>query len=359
MKNNYLLLPPSPLTTSKTVKEAMLLDWCTWDDDYNVEVVEKIRTQLCSLAGSSKLLTATLMQGSGTASVEAALGTFTTKNNTLLVINNGAYGTRVKQISDYLNIDVISLDFAETHCPDIKHIEKTVKGNPHISHVAMVHYETTTGMLNPLGAVAELVNHYNKTFILDAMSSFGGIPIDMIKLGIDVLISSSNECIQGAPGFSFAICKHSLIAQSKDNARSLSLDLYDQWQTMEKNNSKWRFTSPTHVMRAFAQALIELEHEYGIDARYNRYKSNQSLLVSGMRELGFETLLPDPLHSPIITSFYSPNEPEYGFKQFYEKLKSLGYVIYPGKVSDADCFRIGNIGEVYQRDIEGLLQAMY
>ena len=359
MKNNYLLLTPGPLTTSKTVKEAMLQDWCTWDDDYNVEVVEKIRTQLCSLAGSSELLTATLMQGSGTASVEAALGTFISKNDTLLVINNGAYGTRIKQISDYLNIDIISLDFAETHCPDIKYIEKTLEENPHISHVAMVHCETTTGMLNPLGAVAELVNHYNKTFILDAMSSFGGIPIDMIKLGIDVLISSSNKCIQGVPGFGFVICKHSLIAQSKDNARSLSLDLYDQWQTMEKNNGKWRFTSPTHVVRAFAQALIELEHEGGIDARYNRYKSNQSLLVSGMRELGFETLLPDPLHSPIITSFYSPNEPEYGFKQFYEKLKSLGYVIYPGKVSDADCFRIGNIGEVYQRDIEGLLQAMY
>ncbi|MFY8297196.1 2-aminoethylphosphonate--pyruvate transaminase [Pseudoalteromonas sp. SS15] len=358
MKNNYLLLTPGPLSTSKTVKEAMLQDWCTWDDDYNIGIVEKIRTQLCSLAGSTELLTATLMQGSGTASVEAALGTFISKKDTLLVINNGAYGARIKQISDYLNLNVISLDFAETHYPDVGQIEQTLKDNPHISHVAMVHCETTTGMLNPLEAVAELVNHYNKTFILDAMSSFGGIPIDMIKLGVDVLISSSNKCIQGVPGFGFVICKHALISQCKGNAHSLSLDLYDQWQTMEQNNGKWRFTSPTHVVRAFSQALIELEQEGGIDARYSRYKSNQSLLISGMRDLGFETLLPDPLHSPIITSFYSPNEPEYDFKQFYEKLKSLGFVIYPGKVSDADCFRIGNIGEVYQKDIEGLLYAV-
>jgi 2-aminoethylphosphonate-pyruvate transaminase len=180
----------------------------------------------------------------------------------------------------------------------------------------------------------------------------------MIKLGVDVLISSSNKCIQGVPGFGFVICKHALISQCQGNARSLSLDLYDQWQTMEQNNGKWRFTSPTHVVRAFAQALIELEQEGGIDARYSRYKSNQSLLVSGMSDLGFETLLPDRLHSPIITSFYSPKESGYNFKQFYEKLKSLGYVIYPGKVSDADCFRIGNIGEVYQKDIEGLLHAV-
>ncbi|MAD90522.1 MAG: 2-aminoethylphosphonate--pyruvate transaminase [Pseudoalteromonas sp.] len=358
MKNNYLLLTPGPLSTSITVKEAMLQDWCTWDDDYNIGIVEKIRTQLCSLAGSTELLTATLMQGSGTASVEAALGTFISKKDTLLVINNGAYGARIKLISNYLNINVISLDFAETHFPDVDQIERTLKENPHISHVAMVHCETTTGMLNPLEAVAKLVNHYKKTFILDAMSSFGGIPIDMIKLDVDVLISSSNKCIQGVPGFGFVICKHALISQCKGNAHSLSLDLYDQWQTMEQNNGKWRFTSPTHVVRAFSQALIELEQEGGIDARYSRYKSNQSLLVSGMRDLGFETLLPDPLHSPIITSFYSPNEPGYNFKQFYEKLKSLGYVIYPGKVSDADCFRIGNIGEVYQKDIEGLLHAV-
>ena len=159
MKNNYLLLTPGPLSTSITVKEAMLQDWCTWDDDYNIGIVEKIRTQLCSLAGSTELLTATLMQGSGTASVEAALGTFISKKDTLLVINNDVYGTCIKQISDYLNIDVISLNFAETHYPDVAQIEQTLKDKAHTSLVAIVHYETTTGMLNPLEAVADLLNH--------------------------------------------------------------------------------------------------------------------------------------------------------------------------------------------------------
>ncbi|MBQ4863745.1 2-aminoethylphosphonate--pyruvate transaminase [Pseudoalteromonas sp. MMG013] len=358
MDKNYLLLTPGPLTTSATVKQAMLKDWCTWDEEYNVGIVQKIRSELCQLASTSDQFTATLMQGSGTASVEAALGTFINKNATVLVINNGAYGARIKQIAEYLTINLIALDYSETHYPDISQIKNTLENHPHITHIVMVHCETTTGMLNPLEEVAALAKEFNKVMILDAMSSFGGIPIDMQKLHIDVLISSSNKCIQGVPGFGFVISKKSLIAQCKGNARSLSLDLFDQWETMEKHNGKWRFTSPTHVVRAFDQALTELHDEGGVAARHKRYAANQSLLVSGMKELGFTPLLPEQLHSPIITTFLSPEVEHYDFKRFYLTLKSLGYVIYPGKVSDSDCFRIGNIGEVYQSDIEGLLQAI-
>ncbi|KZN30497.1 hypothetical protein N480_05950 [Pseudoalteromonas luteoviolacea S2607] len=358
MNNDYLLLTPGPLSTSNTVKEAMLKDWCTWDDDYNLDIVQAIRSELCSLATSSTEYTATLMQGSGTSSVESAIGTLIPNGGKLLVINNGAYGARIIEIAQYLKIACTALNYAETQQPDIKDVEQALLSDPTITHVAMVHCETTTGILNPAKEIAAVVNKHKKVMILDAMSSFGGIPFDIADWQVDVLISSANKCIQGVPGFGFVIAKKALMHNAKDNARSLSLDLYAQWQTMEQNQGKWRFTSPTHVVRAFAQALTELKQEGGISARYQRYAKNQALLVKGMQALGFKALLPIELQSPIITSFYSPNSPEYDFKRFYQKLKSLGFVIYPGKVSNADCFRIGNIGEVTPQDITQLLEAV-
>ncbi|KZN54434.1 hypothetical protein N474_01585 [Pseudoalteromonas luteoviolacea CPMOR-2] len=358
MNNEYLLLTPGPLSTSDSVKEAMLKDWCTWDDDYNVDIVQAIRSELCSLATKSTEYTATLMQGSGTSSVESAIGTFIPNGGKLLVINNGAYGARIVEIAQYLGITYSELGFAETELPEGHKVEAALLSDPTITHVAMVHCETTTGILNPAKEIAELVHKHNKVMILDAMSSFGGIPFDINEWHIDVLISSANKCIQGVPGFGFVIAKKSLMHTAKGNARSLSLDLYAQWQTMEQHHGKWRFTSPTHVVRAFAQALTELKQEGGISARFQRYQKNQSLLVIGMQELGFKTLLPTKLQSPIITSFYSPSSPDYDFKRFYNQLKSLGYVIYPGKVSNADCFRIGNIGEVTPQDITQLLEAI-
>ena len=227
-----------------------------------------------------------------------------------------------------------------------------------ISHVAIVHCETTTGMLNSIDDIAKLAKLHNKTVILDAMSSFGGIPMDIADLGIDYMISSASKCIQGVPGFGFVIAKQSELETCQGLARSLSLELFDQWHCMEINHGKWRFTSPTHTVRAFYQALLELEQEGGIEARHNRYHTNQTTLVAGMRSLGFEPLLTDELHSPIITSFYSPTHSDYQFKEFYDRLKEQGFVIYPGKVSNADCFRIGNIGEVYPSDIEALISAV-
>ncbi|WDE02731.1 2-aminoethylphosphonate--pyruvate transaminase [Thalassomonas actiniarum] len=364
MMQHYLLLTPGPLTTSDTVKQAMLKDWCTWDDDYNLEVVQKIRQNLVTLAVSGNIpdksnrYSSVLMQGSGTASVEAVIGSAIGKQDKLLVINNGAYGERIAEMARYLDISHQVLTFGETQLPDMAVIEDALATDPAISHVAMVHCETTTGMLNPLEATAKLCQKYRKVFILDAMSSFGGIEFDLAALDIGFMISSANKCIQGVPGFGFVIAKTELLQQCRGQARSLSLDLYAQWHTMESANGKWRFTSPTHVVRAFAQALTELELEGGITARAGRYRKNQQLLVAGMRELGFEPLLNDKLHSPIITSFYSPESDNYQFSEFYQRLKAKGFVIYPGKVSDADCFRIGNIGEIYPGDIERLLAAI-
>lgn len=351
----YLLLTPGPLTTSSNVKSVMLQDWCTWDDDYNLDVVEKIRQKIECLASSQEGFSSVLLQGSGSYAVEAAVGSFIAPQNHLLIIENGAYGQRIKEICHYYDQTYTCLSFAENAQPDLKTIEKTLQQYPDITHVISIHCETTSGILNPIQAIFYLAKAYNKITILDAMSSFGGIVLDMATDHIDILISSANKCIQGVPGFAFVIAKKTLF-EAQGHARSLSLDLHAQWKTMH-NTGKWRFTSPTHSVRAFLQALIELEQEGGITQRAARYKQNQSLLIKGMQVLGFKTLLARELQSPIITTFIYPNE-HFHFKEFYQALKSHGFVIYPGKITATACFRIGNIGEVYPEDIQGLLLAI-
>lgn len=358
MNRPYLLMTPGPLTTSDTVKEAMLRDWCTWDKDYN-GLVQSIRTRLVNLASPTpEAYTAVLMQGSGTFSVESVIGTVIPEEGKLLVLTNGAYGNRIAQMAAVYGISTSVLNFGETDCIAAASVEERLQAEPDITHVAMVHCETTTGMLNPIAEVSKVVKRNNKICIVDAMSSFGGIPIDVAELGIDYLISSANKCIQGVPGFGFIIARTEALLTCKGQARSLSLDLYDQWQAMEKGGGKWRFTSPTHVVRAFDQALVELDAEGGVTARYERYKANQKLLAEGMAQLGFCALLPKELHSPIITSFYYPSSEHFSFDVLYEKLKAAGFVIYPGKISTADTFRIGNIGEIYKEDIVKLLHVI-
>lgn len=356
--NQYVLLTPGPLTTTTTVREAMLKDWCTWDDDYNLEIVQVIRSQLIQLASSYPGYTSVLMQGSGTASVEACIGSVVPDTGKLLVIDNGAYGARIAEIAQYLNLNHRVMQLGETNPASAQDIDEVLQNDDSITHVAVVHCETTTGMLNPIEPISAVVKKHGRVMIVDAMSSFGGIPMDLGELGIDFLISSANKCIQGVPGFGFVIARQVELEQCAGRARSLSLDLYAQWCCMEEQKGKWRFTSPTHTVRAFHQALIELQEEGGVAARFQRYSQNQRLLVEGMERLGFRCLLNPSLHSPIITSFYSPEHPEYDFKRFYLLLKQLGFVIYPGKVSNADCFRIGNIGDVYPIDIETLLKAI-
>lgn len=358
---DYLLLTPGPLSTTATVRAAMLQDSCTWDADYNLGVVEPIRRELVRLATSPEYqsdYSAVLLQGSGSYVVESVLGSAIGVDECLLIINNGAYGARMGEMARCLGLRHHELDCGETTRPEPAAIEAMLARHPEITHLAMVHCETTTGMLNPLDEVAELCQRRGIRLIVDAMSSFGGIPIDMGRLGIEFLISSANKCIQGVPGFGFVIARRAALAACAGRARSVSLDLHAQWQTMEQQGGKWRFTSPTHTVLAFAQALRELDEEGGIEARHQRYSENQRTLVAGMAALGFAPLLPEQWQSPIITAFYSPAHPDYRFADFYQRLKAQGFVIYPGKVSQADCFRIGNIGDVTPERVRELLAAM-
>ena len=354
----YLLLTPGPLTTSETVKEAMLSDWCTWDEDYNVGIVEVIRKDLVALATQHpEDYTAVLMQGSGTYCVEAVLGCTVRPSDKLLILSNGAYGNRMGIIADRQGLAYDMVAFEETMAVDPAVVERYLSQHGEVTHVAFVHCETTTGILNPLADLARIVKAHGKKLIVDAMSSFGGIPLDVEQLGIDFLISSANKCIQGVPGFGFIIARRSELQACKGVSRSLSLDIYDQWETMEKGHGKWRFTSPTHVVRAFKEALEELKAEGGVAARHARYCKNHDVLVGGMEALGFKALLPAAVQSPVITSFLYP-EAGFDFKSFYAALKAKGFVLYPGKISQADTFRIGNIGDVHPADFERLVEAV-
>ncbi|MNK50556.1 2-aminoethylphosphonate--pyruvate transaminase [compost metagenome] len=358
---DYLLLTPGPLSTTATVRAAMLQDSCTWDADYNLGVVEPIRRELVRLATGPEYesdYSAVLLQGSGSYVVESVLGSAIGADECLLIINNGAYGARMGEMARCLGLRHHELDCGETTRPEPAAIDAMLARHPEITHLAMVHCETTTGMLNPLDEVAELCQRRDIRLIVDAMSSFGGIPIDMGRLGIEFLISSANKCIQGVPGFGFVIARRAALMACAGRARSVSLDLHAQWQNMEQQGGKWRFTSPTHTVLAFAQALRELDEEGGIAARHQRYSENQRTLVDGMAALGFAPLLPEQWQSPIITAFYSPAHPDYRFADFYQRLKGQGFVIYPGKVSQADCFRIGNIGDVTPARVRELLAAM-
>ena len=353
--NDYILLTPGPLSTSKRVRAALLKDSCTWDAEYN-NVVEGIRDELLNIAKCSKeKYTSVLMQGSGSFSVESVIGTELKETDKLLVLVNGAYGKRIKDMADVLKINNIALVSRENEILDAQRLENLLKFDSDITHVAMVHCETTTGILNDLESIGKIVKKHKKIFIVDAMSSLGGIDIDVEKLNIDYIISSSNKCIQGVPGFAFVIARRVMIERTKGNAKSHALDLYGQWETMEKNSGKWRFTSATHTVHAFNEALKELKEEGGVIARAKRYRDMQKFLVNEMEKLGFDAYINKDLQSPIITTFCYLKNVAFEFNEFYGFLKKRGFVIYPGKLSDRDTFRIGNIGDIKLGDIERLI----
>ena len=353
----YKLLTPGPLTTTETVKKEMLFDHCTWDDDYK-KITLSIREKLLELAHVSEPeYTVVLMQGSGTFGVEAVLTSVLGEGETLLIVANGAYGERMGDIAAHGKIPYLMYREEYDKVPSAERIQVILEEHPEITHVSMVHSETTSGILNDIASVAKVVKTAGRTFIVDAMSSFGGVDIPVGELGIDFIISSANKCIQGVPGFSFIICRRDKLIESKGKARSLSLDLYDQWETMNKDG-KWRFTSPTHVVLAFAQALKEMEEEGGIPARAKRYRENNRLLIEKMEAMGIRPYIGEEYQGPIITTFFYPEHHQFSFQNMYQYIKDRGYAIYPGKVTDADTFRIGNIGEIYREDIEKLCQIM-
>ncbi|WBW49892.1 2-aminoethylphosphonate--pyruvate transaminase [Peptoniphilus equinus] len=347
--NAYKLLTPGPLTTTDTVKQEMLFDHCTWDDDYK-RITLDIRKKLLQLAhADAATYTVVLMQGSGTFGVESVLSSVVGDEDKLLIVANGAYGERMEDIAKHGSIPYTIYKEAYHRIPSAEKIEAILRDDTAITHVAMVHSETTTGILNDIKAVGEVVKKFGRTFIVDAMSSFGGVDIDVEAMGIDFIISSANKCIQGVPGFSFIICNKGALEKSQGKARSLSLDLYDQYKTMDKDG-KWRFTSPTHTVLAFYKALEELDAEGGIAQREIRYRENNQLLIEGMKALGIEAYITDH-QGPIITTFLYPASSNFSFDEMYTFIKARGYAIYPGKVTEADTFRIGNIGEIYKDDI--------
>ena len=347
---NYKLLTPGPLTTTDTVKQEMMADHCTWDDDYK-QITQKIRRELLELAHvSEEDYTAVLMQGSGSFGVESVITSTVGDGEKILIVANGAYGERMVEIAKHARIPYALYEEEYDRIPSAQKVEEILREDPAITHVAMVHSETTSGILNDIASVAKVVKEAGKTMIVDAMSSFGGVDIRVGDLGIDFLISSANKCIQGVPGFSFIICSRQKLLESAGKARSLSLDLYDQWKTMEKDG-KWRFTSPTHTVLAFAKAIEELKEEGGIPARSRRYYDNNRLLIRRMKEMGIRAYIGEEHQGPIITTFFYPEHHNFSFQEMYAFIKERGYAIYPGKVTDADTFRIGNIGEIYEEDI--------
>lgn len=351
---NYKLLTPGPLTTTEAVKKEMLFDRCTWDDEYK-SITQKIRKELLDIGNvNEEDYTAVLMQGSGTFSVESVITSTVGEKDKLLIIANGAYGERIGQIAEHISLNHVIYNNEYDEHPDMDKVKEILDKDTEITHIAMVHCETTTGILNPIEDLSVIAKEYNKTLIIDAMSSFGGIPIDIKALGIDYLISSANKCIQGVPGFGFVIAKKEKLEKCKGISRSLSLDLYDQYKGMDKDG-KWRFTSPTHVVAAFSKALDELKEEGGVEGRYNRYKNNNLVLRKKLKEIGIESYIEENKQSPIITTFAFPTD-AFSFNEFYSFIKERGFVIYPGKLTDVDTFRIGNIGEIYEEDINKLCE---
>lgn len=339
------LLTPGPLTTSRTVKLALLADWGSRDVEFR-KLVKEIRQELLRLAGCDDTYECVLMQGSGTFAIEAALGAFCPdKRKKTLVVANGAYGERAAQILTKINRphERISKTDVTQLSPD--HILPVLEDDKNITHVWLIHCETTSGIVNPLSDLARAVKSQGRIFMVDAMSSFGALDVNMVRDGIDVLVSSSNKCIEGIPGFSYVLVRKDMLLLSEGQSHSVVLDLYEQWNGLEKNG-QFRFTPPTHALVAFRQALRELEEEGGTPARLKRYSRNAEVLLAGMAELGIQPLLMANESGPIIQTFLTPRDANFKFEEFYEKLRSRGFAIYPGKLTQRDSFRIGTIGHL-------------
>jgi len=349
------LLTPGPLTTSATVKQAMLHDWGSRDADF-IGINRRVRERLVELAGGQGSHVCVPLQGSGTFAVEAMIGTFLPADGKLLILINGAYGERMAKICRLAGHRFDTIAWAEDQPVDVALLEQALS-NKEITHVAVVHCETTSGILNPIGDVATVVARHGRSLLIDSMSGFGALPIDASELPFDALAASSNKCFEGVPGMGFVIARKSALEARAGCARSLSLDLYDQWQALEKSG-QWRFTPPTHVIVAFEQALMEHAAEGGVAGRGARYRRNCNALVEGMRALGFETLLPDDLQAPIIITFHMPADPRFKFDTFYDRLHERGYIIYPGKLTVGESFRIGCIGRLGEAEVRGALAAI-
>ena len=351
-----ILLTPGPLVTSRQTREAMLRDWGSWDAPFN-EVTASLRRDLLAVVHASATHECVPLQGSGTFSVEAALSNIVPRNGKVLVPQNGVYCVRIAKILRYLGRDHSVIDIPEDRHPTGAMLEAAFAADPSITHVAQVHLETGVGMLNPLEEIAAACERHGKGLIVDAMSAFGAVEIDLTKIAVDALVAASGKCIEGPPGMGFVIARRSVLEKCQGNSHSLAMDLHDQWTYMERTGL-WRFTPPTHVVVAFRAALDQFLAEGGTAARGARYRKNCDALLEGMAALGFKSFVPREAQAPVIATFHAPADPAYAFQPFYERMRSRGYILYPGKLTKAETFRVGCIGAIDANEMRNVVSAV-
>jgi 2-aminoethylphosphonate-pyruvate transaminase len=350
------LLTPGPLTTSMATKQAMLRDWGSWDADFN-QITRRIRERLLEIGHATDSHECVPLQGSGTFAVEAAIGTLVPRTGHLLVPQNGAYCQRIARICRVLGRALTTIDYAEDAAVRADDIDRALAANPAITHVALVHCETSAGILNPLQAVADVVARHGRSLIVDAMSSFGALEIDARRTPFDAVVAASGKCLEGPPGMGFVIARRAVLERAEGNSHSLAMDLYDQWVYMRKT-TQWRFTPPTHVVAAFDAAIEQYLEEGGRVARGARYAANCRTLIDGMARIGLTSFLPAEIQAPIIVTFHAPATPGYEFKSFYDAVKARGYILYPGKLTTLETFRVGCMGQMGERGIMGAVDAV-
>jgi 2-aminoethylphosphonate-pyruvate transaminase len=350
------LLTPGPLTTALSVKEAMLKDWGSWDGDFRA-MTKSLCDQLLALAGDTKGEFACVpMQGSGSFCVEAMLGTMVPRNGKVLVLANGAYGLRAAETLRVMGRAYTLIDKGDYLPPRGDEVARALDADPAITHVIAIHCETSSGILNPVAEIAEAVAARGRKLLIDSMSAFGAEDLDVNSIRYEAMVSSANKCIEGVPGFGFVIARKDALEAAKGNAHSLSLDVHAQWVAMVRTG-QWRFTPPTHVVAAFLEALRLHAAEGGVAGRGARYGRNRDVMVAGMRALGFETLLADRWLSPIIVTFFNPAHPNFVFSRFYDLMKAKGFIIYPGKLTVVDSFRVGCIGRMDEAIMRRVVQS--
>lgn len=352
-----LLLTPGPLTTTLATKTAMLRDWGSWDADFNA-LTATVCQGLVELVDGEDDFACVPLQGSGTFAVEAAIGTLVPRDGKLLVLANGAYGQRMARLTAVMGRPVATLDFGETSAVDPQRVAAALQADSSITHVGVIHCETSTGILNPLAEIARVVQDHGRRLIVDAMSSFGALPLSAREIAFDAVIASANKCLEGVPGMGFVLVRQAALMQAEGQAHSLSLDLHDQWRYLQRTG-QWRFTPPTHVVAALAQALAQFDEEGGRPARLARYQANCEALVRGLRARGLEPFLPAELQAPIIVTVHAPAHPAWNFSEFYRRTKARGVVLYPGKLTAVETFRVGCIGAIGAVEIESALDAMH
>ncbi len=339
-----ILLTPGPLTTSLQTRSAMLRDWGSWDARFNA-VTARVRERLLSIIDAGSTHVCVPMQGSGTFSVEAAVNTLVPRGGHVLTLVNGSYGKRMARLTEMMGRRSSVLETADGVPASASELGRVLDADASITHVGLIHCETSTGILNPLPEIAAVVAARGRRLIVDAMSSFGALPIDAAALAFDALIAASGKCVEGPPGMGFVFVRKGVLESCAGHSTSLSLDLHDQWTYMEKT-TQWRFTPPTHVVVALDAALEQYFAAGGQPARLARYAANCETLISGMRELGFEVFLDPKIQAPIIVTFHAPADARYAFKPFYDKVRDKGFVLYPGKLTQVETFRVGCIGAI-------------